>query len=280
MRTLSVEEVTVAVSKAVIEANTILPEDVRAAIQMARDHEAFPRARNILNVILENAKMARAEQMALCQDTGLVVVDLYVGQEVHFTGGSVEAAIQGGVREGYRRGHFRNSVVADPLIRINTGDNTPAIIHTHLVQGVKVEIKIMPKGAGSENMGAMAVFNPEENREAINKFIVDTVKKAGANPCPPIIIGVGCGGNLENCMYLAKKALFRPLDRHNEQEDIAIWEEEILAAVNKLNIGPQGLGGDTTALAVNIETGPTHIASLPVAVNLNCHCTRRAEVVI
>ena len=280
MRTINVNEVTEAICQSLIKANTVLPEDIRTALQSARELESNLRARNILDIILENANIARDESMALCQDTGLVVIELLIGQEVYLVGGELEDAIQQGVRAGYKNGYFRNSMVKDPFIRENTGDNTPAVIHTFIVPGNQIVIKVMPKGAGSENMGAIAVFRPEESREIIKEFIVDTVRKAGANPCPPVIVGVGCGGNLEQCMYLAKKALFRPVNQRHKQKAIALWEEDILVAINHLHIGSQGLGGDITALAVSIETGPTHIASLPVAVNLSCHCTRRAEVIL
>jgi fumarate hydratase subunit alpha len=273
-------EITSAVCNAVIKANTILPPDILQALRAAKEKESVPRARKILDILLLNADIAAKEQMPLCQDTGLVVIDLSIGQEVKLEGGGLEEAIQQGIREGYKKGYFRNSVVDDPFIRMNTGDNTPAIIHTHIVPGENLWLKILPKGAGSENVGALAVFKPTESLENIKAFIINTVSAAGANSCPPVIVGVGCGGNLEHCAYLAKRALLRPVDQRHERQDVAGLENELLQEINKLSIGPQGLGGDTSALAVNIEVGPTHIASLPVAVNMNCHCTRRAVIKI
>jgi fumarate hydratase subunit alpha len=273
-------EITGAVCDAVIRANTILPPDILETLRAAREKESLPRARKILDILLANADIAAKERMPLCQDTGLVVIDLSVGQEVKLEGGPLEEAIQQGVREGYKKGYFRNSMVNDPFVRMNTGDNTPAIIHTHIVPGEDLWLQILPKGAGSENMGALAVFKPGESLESVKNFIVNTVAAAGANSCPPVIVGIGCGGNLEHCAYLAKRALLRPLDQRHERRDIADLEKELLREINKLRIGPQGLGGDTTALAVNMEVEPTHIASLPVAVNMNCHCARRAVVKI
>lgn len=218
--------------------------------------------------------------MPLCQDTGLVTVHIELGQDVHLEGGSIYQAINQGVREGYKAGYFRASMVEDPLHRSNTGDNTPAVVHLELVDGDEVTITVFPKGAGSENMGRTAMLKPADGWTGVRQFVVETVRIANANPCPPIIVGVGMGGNLEKACLLAKKALLRPINKPHPDPEIAEKEAELLQAINQLGIGPQGLGGDVTALAVNMEVFPTHIASLPVAVSLNCHSTRRAVVKI
>lgn len=280
MRIVDVEKIKEAVSKAVITANTQLPADVLEGLQKARDLETVPRARRLLEIILENARQAQEEGMPLCQDTGLVTVHIELGQEVHLDGGNVYQAINQGVREGYKAGYFRASMVKDPLNRINTGDNTPAIVHLELTDGEEVVITVFPKGAGSENMSRTAMLKPAEGWAGARQFVVETVRIANANPCPPIIVGVGMGGNLEKACFLAKKALLRPINRPHPYPKIAEKEAELLQAINQLGIGPQGLGGDITALAVNMEVYPTHIASLPVAVSLNCHSTRRAVVKI
>ncbi|SHG80342.1 fumarate hydratase subunit alpha [Thermosyntropha lipolytica DSM 11003] len=279
MRKVKAEDIKNRVCEAVIEANIKLPPDIRKALEKAREEEEGT-ARKILEILLTNADMALKERMPLCQDTGMVVVEVKLGQEVEITGGSLKEAINEGIREGYRKGYFRASVVNDPILRKNTGDNTPGIIHMEMVPGENIEIIVLPKGAGSENMGRVAMLKPLKGVEGIKEFVLQAVKEAGSNPCPPLIVGVGVGGNMEKAAYLAKKALMRPVDIRNEREDIKRLEEELLYAINALNIGPQGLGGKTTALAVNIETYPTHIASLPVAVNLGCHATRRAGFVI
>ncbi|MBO8159840.1 fumarate hydratase [Thermosyntropha sp.] len=280
MREIKAEEIRDIIAEAVINANIRLPEDIKEALKKARMNETEKRAQKILDIILKNADMALSERMPLCQDTGMVVVELKIGQNVHITGKSLEEAVNEGIREGYRKGYFRNSVVYDPLIRRNTGDNTPGIVHIEVVPGENVEINVFPKGAGSENMGRLAMLKPSDGIEGVKKFVLNTVKEAGANPCPPVIVGVGIGGNMEKAAYLAKKALMRPLDERNRREDIAKLEEELLEMINALGIGPQGLGGKTTALAVNIEVYPTHIASLPVAVNLGCHATRRVKIIL
>ncbi len=274
MRTIQSETIARAVAQAAIEANTVLPADIYRALQAAREAEKEPRARQILGVLIENADLAKREKLALCQDTGLVVVSIVLGQEVHVEG-SLQDAVNQGIRDGYRQGHFRASVVDDPLLRNNTGDNTPAIIHTQIVEGSGMTITVFPKGAGSENMGQVAMLKPGAGEEGIIEFVVNAVKTADANPCPPIVIGLGIGGNLEQAPYLAKQALMRPLDTYGPHREL---EQKILARINQLGIGPQGLGGDITALGVNIESAPTHIASLPVAVNLGCHSTRRSTV--
>jgi fumarate hydratase subunit alpha len=216
--------------------------------------------------------------MAICQDTGMAVVFVDIGQEVHITGGSLEDAINNGVKNGYKNGFLRKSVVSDPIERINTGDNTPAIIHYNVVSGDSLKIAMAPKGFGSENMSALKMLKPSDGIEGVKRFILDTVSNAGPNPCPPIIVGIGMGGTMEKCAFLAKKALLRPINIKSSIKYIKELEDELLASINRLGIGPGGLGGETTALSVNIETFPTHIAGLPVAVNISCHATRHAEI--
>lgn len=278
MREVNVKDIRIAVGQAIIKANTELPDDIVIAIKNAIKKESFLRARNLLDIILENAEIAQLETMALCQDTGMIVVEVELGQEVHLIGGELEKAINQGVRDGYEKGFFRKSVVNCPFERINTGDNTPAIIYINLVAGDCLKFSILPKGAGSENMGRVAMLKPSQGLEGVKDFVIQVVKEAGANPCPPVIVGVGVGGNMEKAAFLSKKALLRKLDCSNSDPAIEALEKDLLININRLGIGPQGLGGDTTALAVNIETYPTHIASLPVAVNLGCHCTRRVMV--
>lgn len=278
MREIEVTKIQEAVRDAVIQANTVLPEDILSALQAAKEREESPRARRLLEILLENAALAGSEKMALCQDTGLAAVTVELGQEVMVQGGDLEEAINQGIREGYQQGYFRKSVVQDPFERINTGDNTPAIIHTEVKSGSHFRIGILPKGAGSENMGQVVMLKPAQGLEGMKEFILKVVREAGANACPPVIVGVGAGGNMEKAAYLAKKALMRSIDERNPRPDLADLETEMLAAVNSLGIGPQGMGGYTTALAVNIETYPTHIACLPVAVALGCHCTRRVMI--
>lgn len=280
MRQIHVDEIRKAVEQAVLEANTQLPEDITMALKRFLDKERSPHARRLLQITLENADLARNECMALCQDTGLVVVDIELGQEAALIGGDLETAINQGIRDGYKRGYFRKSIVKDPLERVNTGDNTPAVIHMHLVPGSGIKLNILPKGGGSENMGQLTMLKPSQGVQGVKDFIVKVVKEAGANPCPPIIIGVGIGGNMEKAALLAKKALMREIGTVNPNPALAALEEEMLSAVNSLGVGPQGMGGDTTALALHIETYPTHIACLPVAVNLGCHSTRRVTVEI
>lgn len=254
-----------------------LPEDILLALQQARARERSVRASGILDIILENAELAEKERIALCQDTGMVVVEMEIGSELLIEG-DLEKAINEGIRTGYQEGYFRASVVRDPLNRINTGDNTPAIIHTRLVPGEGLTINLLPKGAGSENMGQIAMLKPSQGLPGIKDFVVKVVREAGSNPCPPIIVGVGIGGNMEKAALLAKEALLRPLNQMSPRPDLAALEQELLDMINATGIGPQGLGGDTTALGVNIEVYPTHIASLPVAVSLGCHSTRRIKI--
>jgi len=278
MRVVNVEQIKEAVCEAVITANTRLPADILEGLQQARDRETVPRARYLLEIMLENARLAQEESMPLCQDTGLVTVHIALGQDVHLTGGDLYAAVNQGVREGYKKGYFRASMVKDPLNRINTGDNTPAVVHVEFTPGEELVITVFPKGAGSENMSRTAMLKPAEGWEGVRRFVIETVKIANANPCPPIIVGVGLRGNLEKACLLAKKALLRPINQAHPDSAIAAKEGELLQVINQLGIGPQGLGGDITALAVNMEVYPTHIASLPVAVSLNCHSARRAVV--
>lgn len=277
MRTIHSNEVKDKVREAVLSANTRLPDDVLQALQGARQRERSERGRHILDIILENAELAKEESVALCQDTGMVVVEMELGNQLLIEG-DLEDAINEGIRAGYREGYFRNSVVRDPLNRINTGDNSPAIIHIHLVKGDGLVINLLPKGAGSENMGQVAMLKPSQGLEGIKDFVLKVVREAGPNPCPPIIVGVGIGGNMEKAALLAKEALMRPLSETNSRPDLAALEAELLDKINATDIGPQGLGGDTTALGVNVEVYPTHIACLPVAVCLGCHSTRRVRI--
>ena len=280
MKTINVNEIIKTVKELSIEANYYLPNDVKEAIEEAEKNEKWPIANNILNKILENSQIAAAEKMPICQDTGMACVFVDIGQDVHITGGSLEEAINGGVRQGYAEGFLRKSVVKDPIHRVNTNDNTPALIYYNMVPGDKVKITVAPKGFGSENMSRIAMLKPSDGLEGVKNFVLETVRMAGPNPCPPIVIGVGIGGSFDKAAYLAKKALIRPVNENNTDEFYGNLEKELLEEVNKIGIGPQGFGGKTTALALNIETYPTHIAGLPVAVNINCHATRHKERVL
>lgn len=280
MKTINVNEIIKTVKELSIEANYYLPNDVKAAIEEAEKNEKWPIANNILNKILENSQIAAAEKMPICQDTGMACVFVDIGQDVHIIGGSLEEAINEGVRQGYAEGFLRKSVVKDPLHRVNTNDNTPALIYYNMVPGDKVKITVAPKGFGSENMSRIAMLKPSDGLEGVKNFVLETVRMAGPNPCPPIVIGVGIGGSFDKAAYLAKKALIRPVNENNTDEFYSNLEKELLEEVNKIGIGPQGFGGKTTALALNIETYPTHIAGLPVAVNINCHATRHKERVL
>ena len=280
MKTIKVNEVIKTVKELSIEANYYLPNDVKEAIEEAEKNEKWPIANNILNKILENSQIAAAEKMPICQDTGMACVFVDIGQDVHITGGSLEEAINEGVRQGYAEGFLRKSVVKDPIHRVNTNDNTPALIYYNMVPGDKVKITVAPKGFGSENMSRIAMLKPSDGLEGVKNFVLETVRMAGPNPCPPIVIGVGIGGSFDKAAYLAKKALIRPVNENNTDEFYSNLEKELLEEVNKIGIGPQGFGGKTTALALNIETYPTHIAGLPVAVNINCHATRHKERVL
>lgn len=278
MRTIDVAAVTEQVRLAVIKANQELPADVEEALQAALIKETHPRARKILGILIENAMIARQDQMPLCQDTGQVNIIVELGQDIFLAGGDFSEALNEGVRQGYKQAYLRKSVLNCPLARINTTDNSPAIIETEIVSGDRMRIWIMPKGAGSENMGRVAMLKPAQGQSGITDFVLESIAQAGGNPCPPVIAGVGIGGNLSKAAALAKKALLRPLNQPHPDPDIARMESELLSAANSLGIGPQGLGGLNTALAVHIETYPTHIAQLPVAVNLGCHCLRRVLI--
>lgn len=280
MRELSVGEITAAVRDLCIQANMVLPEDLKETICNRCRQEPFPLAKQVLGDLEENLTAARQLQVPICQDTGMAVVFLKLGQEVHLVDGDLNEAVNEGVRQGYEQGKLRKSIVRDPLRRVNTNDNTPAVLHLSLVPGDRVEITVAPKGFGSENMSGVKMFTPAATREDILDYLTAHIAKAGSNPCPPMVIGVGIGGDFELCAYLAKKALCRPVSQRNSDEYYASMEAELLERVNALGIGPQGFGGETTALAVNIETYPTHIAGLPVAVNVGCHVTRHAHWVL
>lgn len=280
MKILHVDQITKAITDLSQEANFELPLDILMKLKQGAAEEDRAVAKEILHDIVENACIARDEKIPICQDTGTAVVFAKVGQDITFQGGSLEAAIQEGVRQGYEKGYLRKSIVSDPLIRKNTGDNTPAIIHYEIVAGEELELIVAPKGGGSENMSQVRMLTPSQGRQGVIEAVVDVIRQAGANPCPPLIVGIGIGGNFETCALLAKKALLRKVGMAHPQEHIKTLEEEILEKVNGLGIGPQGLGGYTTALGVHIETGPTHIASLPVGINLGCHVCRHKKVTL
>lgn len=280
MREIPVSEITEAVKKLCISANYNLNSDVYSAIENSRDNEQSPIGKNILSQLLENADLAKENCKPICQDTGMAVIFMEVGQEVHFTGGNITDAINEGVRQGYIEGYLRKSVVSDPILRVNTKDNTSAIIHYNIVEGDKVKIDVAPKGFGSENMSKVYMLKPSDGIEGVKNAIIDCIEKAGPNPCPPMVVGVGIGGNFEKCTELAKKALLRPVGSHSDKEYVKEMEKELLEKANNLGIGPQGLGGNTTVLGINIETFATHIAGLPLAVNISCHVTRHGQVTI
>ena len=280
MREVDVSRITDAVARMCISANVILPRDMREGIAACRACEDGAIARTVLDQITENYEIAEREQVPICQDTGMACVFLEIGQEVHLTGGYLYDAVNEGVRKGYTEGYLRKSVEADPVRRGNTGDNTPAMITTDIVPGDRVKITVAPKGFGSENMSALRMFKPSAGLQGIRDFILETVEKAGPNPCPPIVVGVGIGGNFDHVALLAKKALLRPVDSCNPDPFYADLEREMLEKINRLGIGPQGFGGRTTAIGVNIETLPTHIAGMPCAVNISCHVTRHESEVI
>ena len=267
-----------AVARLCVAANRRLPLDVSSALAAAREREDGAVARDILDTILENARLA--DPVPICQDTGMACVFLEIGQDVHLTGGSLRAAVDAGVAQGYTEGYLRKSLVSDPLERKNTGDNTPAMLYLDVVPGDAVTVTVAPKGAGSENMSRVAMLRPSDGAEGVMDFVLDTVEKAGPNPCPPIVVGVGIGGNFDKAALLAKRALLRPVGSRHPQAFYGEMEQELLRRINALGIGPQGMGGLTTALGVMIETMPTHIASLPCAVNINCHVTRHATEVL
>ena len=279
MRTISAAEISDAVRALCIGSNRILPDDMRWGLAAARKDELWPTAAGVLDDIIENYRRAERLEMPVCQDTGMACVFVELGQEVHIDG-SLEKAIQEGVRRGYLDGYLRKSVVSDPIERINTLDNTPAVITYDVVMGDRLTITVAPKGAGSENMGRLAMLKPSDGLAGVKRFVLDAVETAGPNPCPPIVVGVGIGGNFDRVALLAKRALLRPLDRRNPNPVYAALETELLDSINALGIGPQGFGGRATALGVNIEVFATHIAQLPCAVNIGCHVTRHQTAVL
>ena len=280
MREITAAQITEVVARFCIEANEHLPEDVKCAIKNCRACEDWETAQGVLDKIIENFEIADANNVPICQDTGMACVFLEIGQDVHITGGNLTDAINEGVRRGYAEGYLRKSVVADPVRRGNTGDNTPAMIYTEIVPGEEIKITVGPKGFGSENMSAIRMFKPSAGLQGIKDFIIETVEAAGPNPCPPMVVGVGIGGTFDKAALLAKKALMRPLDSSNPDPFYADLEVEMLEKINQLGIGPQGFGGKTTAIGLNIETLPTHIAGMPCAININCHVTRHKTEVI
>ena len=280
MREIPVSDITEAVARLCVEANRSLPADLEASIVSASQREENALGRSILCDLCENMRAARELGLPVCQDTGMAVVFAEIGQEVHFTGGSFEEAVNKGVHRGYTEGLLRCSVAADPIRRGNTGDNTPAVIHTRLVPGDRVSLTVAPKGFGSENMSRLQMMTPAATEDDLIAFVAETVRLAGGNPCPPVVLGVGIGGDFEQCALLAKTALCRPVSERNKDPFYAELEEKMLRAVNETGVGPQGFGGDTTALAVNIEWAPTHIAGLPIAVNVGCHVTRHGSLVL
>ena len=280
MREIDCEQIILAVKNLCINANCFLPADVRRALDAARESEQSEVGRAILGDLAENYRLADAEHLPICQDAGMAVLFVELGQEVHITGGLLEDALNEGVRRGYVDGLLRLSVVADPIRRGNTNDNTPAVIHLRLVKGDQLKITVAPKGFGSENMSVLKMFKPAATVEEIEDFIVSAVDQAGSNPCPPIVLGVGLGGTSEQVMELAKRALLRPVGQPHTDAFYADMERRLLEKINRLGIGPQGLGGITTALAVHIETAPTHIAGLPCGLNLSCHVLRHAEATL
>lgn len=280
MREINVSEIENIIRNLCIQANIHLPENLEKRISQAAEEEISPAGKSVFDDLKANIKAAADENIPVCQDTGMAVIFAEIGQDVHFTGGSFEDAVNRGVSRGYTEGFLRCSVVGDPLERVNTGDNTPAVLHTRIVPGDKVKIDVCPKGFGSENMSALKMFTPSAAVEDIVDFVTETASKAGSNPCPPMVIGVGIGGNFEQCAYLAKKALCRDVAIRNQKSLYADLEGKMLDKINRLGIGPQGFGGKITALCVNIEEAPTHIAGLPVAVNIGCHVTRHASQII
>jgi len=280
MREIDTSKISAAIKQLCIDANRVLPRDLEDRIVCAAKEETSPIGKAILCDLCENMNAARELNIPICQDTGMAIVFAEVGQEVHITGGNFEDAVNEGVRQGYLEGLLRCSVVADPIRRGNTGDNTPSILHTRIVPGEKIFITVAPKGFGSENMSRIKMFTPSATIEDIIEFVVETAKIAGSNPCPPMVLGVGIGGDFEKCATLAKQALCRPVSEPNSDPFYADLEQKMLEKVNELNIGPQGFGGITTALSVNIEPFPTHIAGLPVAVNVGCHISRHKDITI
>ena len=280
MREISAEAVTAAVRELCIRANAQLPASLEQCIRCGREKEQSEAGKSVFDDLCANLDAARETGLPICQDTGMAVIFLRVGQDVHITGGDLRAAVNKGVAAGYLDGYLRCSVVGDPLERVNTGNNTPAVLHIDIVPGDNIELDVCPKGFGSENMSTLKMFTPAASQDDLIAFVTDAVRRAGSNPCPPIVLGVGIGGNFEQCAYLAKKALCRDVSVRNPKPLYAALEQQMLESVNRLGIGPQGFGGTVTALAVNIEQAPTHIAGLPVAVNVGCHVTRHASAVL
>jgi fumarate hydratase subunit alpha len=280
MRKINAEKIREAVARLAIEANLILRKDVLRALKRAYSKERSRRAKKVLKALVENAAIASSEGIPICQDTGIATVFLDIGQDVAITGGDLNKAVNKGIAEGYKRGFLRKSVVSDPLSRVNTRDNTPAVIHTKIVPGGKIKITVAPKGFGSENKSVTGMFKPTDGADKIGRFILEAVKKAGPDACPPYIVGVGIGGTLDKACILAKEALLRPIDKRNPRHHIAGLERALLKKINGLNIGPMGLGGRATCLGLNIEVYPTHIAGLPVCVSISCHATRSAAVTL
>ncbi len=280
MRIINSDIIKNTVSDMCMEANYCLPFDIRCALEKFQKEEKSEVGKEILSKIRENYKIAENREIPICQDTGMAVFFVDIGNEIYIEGDTITDAINAGVKEGYEKGYLRKSIVKDPIERINTGDNTPAVIHYSFSKGDKIKITIVPKGFGSENMSAVKMFAPSAGIEAIKDFVVETAESAGSNPCPPIVVGVGIGGNFESCAIMAKKALARDALSHNENEYYAKLEDELLELINKTGIGPQGFGGSTTAISVNIETAPTHIAGMPCAVNISCHASRHLTKII
>lgn len=280
MREINSNQIQQAVKELFIEANYFLSSDVLHRLKTYEQIEVSEIGREMLCRIVENAELAADKKVAICQDTGMSVVFVEIGQEVHIAGNNITEAINEGVRQAYKDGYLRKSVVMDPLNRVNTNDNTPAVIHYDIVSGENIKIQVMPKGAGSENMSAVKMLKPSDGVEGVIDFVLETVQKAGANPCPPIIVGIGLGGTMEKAAILSKKSLLRSLDEKNSSPYYSELEDLLLTKINNLGIGPQGLGGITTALGVRIETYPTHMAGLPVAVNITCHASRHKEIIL
>ena len=280
MREISTELITNTIAEMCIRANCNLNEYGYDALEKAKQKEQSQIGREILCQLTKNADIAQQNQVPICQDTGMAIIFMEIGQDVHIVGGLLQNAVNEGVRKGYEKGYLRKSVVQDPFLRVNTNDNTPAILYTNIVEGDKIDITVAPKGFGSENMSRVYMLKPSDGIEGAKKAILETVEQAGPNPCPPMVVGVGCGGSFEYSSYLAKKALLRPIGSHSDKEHIRDMEEELLQKMNNMGIGPQGLGGNTTVLAVNIESYATHIAGMPIAINISCHVTRHCHEII
>lgn len=278
MREIQASAITEAIARLSMEANYELEDDVQKSLEAAYEREESPAGKEVLRQILENSDIARTERMPICQDTGLAVLFVEMGQDVHIVGGDFEAAVNEGVKKGYTDGYLRKSVLADPIRGGNTGDNTPAIIHLRIVPGDRLAIYVVPKGGGSENMSRIAMMKPADGIEGVKRFVTESVRTASGNPCPPIVVGVGIGGSFERCAYLAKKALLRPIGSAHDDPFYADLEKDLLTLVNNTGVGPMGLGGRITALAVHVEAAPRHIASFPVSVNMNCHAARHKYV--